>query len=196
MKEKPLMLNTEESFNMEIPSPLRPVATPKNSPMKAKSPPGKKARNLRTDQAITPTQLWLSQSEESQGEQQQQQQEGGPVRHLGEGMIVPQNDDDTTGPVAPSMKLKLLQQTRTAMNTKDFHVEDNLGRDDMVFRIRPGVPYQLGIPIQRRKSGNEITLEIIGDEWENAPRYIVFEDNLPARVEDLNVHYSEQHLLW
>ena len=69
LNEKPLMLNTEESFNMEIPSPLRPVATPQNSPMKAKSPPGKKARNLRTDQAITPTQLWLSQSEESQGEQ-------------------------------------------------------------------------------------------------------------------------------
>ena len=112
-------------------------------------------------------------------------------------MIVPQNDDDTTGPVAPSMKLKLLQQTRNAMNTKDFHVEDNLGRDDMVhFRIRPGVQYQLGIPIQRRKSGNEITLEIIGKEWENAPRYIVFEDNLPARVEDLNAHYSEQHPLW
>ena len=123
MNEKPLMLNTEESFNMEIPSPLRPVATPQNSPMKAKSPPGKKARNLRTDQAITPTQLWLSQSEGPQGEQQQGE---GPVLHLGEGRIVPQNDDDMTGPAAPGMKLKLLQQTRNAMNAQDFHVEDNL----------------------------------------------------------------------
>ena len=72
------------------------------------------------------------------------------------------------------------------MNIMDFHVEDDLGRDDMMhFRIQPGVQYQLRIPIEHRTLGNEITLEIIGDEWENAPRYIVFHEYLPARVEDL-----------